>query len=517
MKARNLARHPLSGMALLSFVNITLGIGIAPELSSAAEIFSVGDQSGSAAVQELQHSLMQQQELLAMQSEQINRQEQQIGEQSARLQAMEAQLMQLVAAQSGAAPEPSQQPGPIIPIKFTAQPAKLSASSESRATVLEQRDAGQISRDPEEPTEAEREALPGYLPVPGTDAAMKLGGFVKMSIVQSFDQVGSADRFVAGSIPVSSDEAGVEDQANLTARQSRLNLDVRRQSDLGPLRAFMEGDFAGEGDTYRLRHAYGQFRRVLAGKTWSTFVDTQAKPEEIDFEGLNGRINVRQPQLRYFPAIGEHLQLAVALEDPNPDVGGATGLTKVPDVVASIRRTWWNEWHVKTALLLRQIRAQPEDNLSPAEKDYGWGLSVSGRVNVARWGEQDNFLFQLNYGDGIGRYINDLGSVGGQDGVFDPASGELKALPAFGGYLAFQHWWSEKTRSTFVAGLTNVDNFAFQLDDDYHQTKRITANLLFSPISRVDIGAELLWGERINKPDNSGDALQLQFTAKYIF
>ena len=53
-------------------------------------------------------------------------------------------------------------------------------------------------RDVEEPIEIEAEALPGYLLIPGTDASMKLGGYVKMSIVQSFDQIGSADRFVVG-------------------------------------------------------------------------------------------------------------------------------------------------------------------------------------------------------------------------------------------------------------------------------------------------------------------------------
>ena len=211
-----------------------------------------------------------------------------------------------------------------------------------------------------------------------------------------------------------------------------------------------------------MRYAYGQFRKVLAGKTWSTFVDTQAVPEDIEFEGLNGRINVRQPQLRFFPSIGETLELAVAVEDPNPDVTGGTGLTKIPDIVASIRRTWWNRWHLKSALVIRQIRAQPENNPSAEEKDNGWGLSFSGRVKVPLWGEDDKLLFQLNYGDGIGHYINDLGSIGGQDAVFDPVTGELKALTAFGGYLSFQHWWSENMRSTFVAGFTDVDNFDFQ-------------------------------------------------------
>ncbi len=68
-------------------------------------------------------------------------------------------------------------------------------------------------------------------------------------------------------------------------------------------------------------------------------------------------------------------------------------------------------------------------------------------------------------------------------------------------------------RSTFVAGFTDVDNFDFQPDDAYQKTKRITANLLFSPMPRVDIGAELLWGEWTNKDGGSGDAPKLQIVA----
>ncbi len=68
-----------------------------------------------------------------------------------------------------------------------------------------------------------------------------------------------------------------------------------------------------------------------------------------------------------------------------------------------------------------------------------------------------------------------------------------------------------------MAGFTDVDNFDFQPDDAYRQTKRVSVNLLFSPIPRVDIGAEMLWGERTNKDGSSADAVQLQIAAKYLF
>lgn len=498
MKKQNLASTTPSGWALFILINIMVGQATADEPDRAAESAIAFDAAASATVLSLQQSFAQQRELMAIQTAQLERQQQQMREQSERMQTMENQLQQLVLAQNGETV--LQQVDTVRGLRDPER--RIEAESQSL-------------RDPEIPIEVESAMLPGYVHIPGTDASMKLGGYVKMNIIQSFDPVGSADRFTPGSIPVPADPNDLENQAHLTTRQSRLNVDMRRDSTLGPLRAFIEGDFAGEGDTYRLRHAYGQLGKVLAGQTWSTMVDITATPEDIDFEGLNGRVNVRQPQLRFFPSIGENLDLAIAIEDPNPDVTGGTGLTKVPDLVAAIRFSSWNRLHIKAALLLRQIRAEADNNPGTEAKEHGWGISVSGHIKL--WDDRDEFMYQLNYGDGIGRYINDLGSVGGQDAVFDPITGELKVLTAFGGYLAYQHWWSGKMRSTLVASYTDVDNLDFQPDNAYHQTKRVTANLLFSPIPRVDIGAEVLWGERTNKDGSSADALQLQIAAKYIF
>jgi hypothetical protein len=517
MKKRNLVRTIPSGLVMFILMNTMVGQAAADELSSAAESAIADDEAASVAVQSLQQSFAQQRELIAMQSEQLERQNQQIREQSERLQNLENQLKQLALAHNGANMSPTEQQAQIMAADSAGRQPSLAASSQNSEMVTQEMEAAKQLRDPEIPIEVATHELPGFVQIPGTDASMKLGGYAKMSIVQSFDPVGSTDRFAPGTIPVPAAQDDLDDQANLTTRQSRLNLDMRRYSTLGPLRAFIEGDFAGEGDTLRLRHAYGQLGKILAGQTWSTMVDIQANPEEIDFEGLNGRVNVRQPQLRFFPSFGENLELSIAVEDPNPDVTGGTGLTEVPDVVAAIRFSSWNRLHIKAALLLRQIRAEPDNNPGTSAKEEGWGLSVSGHVNLPFWGERDEFMYQLNYGDGIGRYINDLGTVGGQDAVFNPATGELKTLTAFGGYLAYQHWWSEKMRSTLVAGYTDVDNLDFQPDDAYRQTKRVTANLLFSPIPRVDIGAEFLWGERTNKNGDNADALQLQIAAKYIF
>jgi hypothetical protein len=358
----------------------------------------------------------------------------------------------------------------------------------------------------------------GSIPIPDTEAAIKVGGFIKMSAVNTLDPLGSSDRFVTGSIPVG--DAGStsgEGEVVVSARQSRLGIEVRESTSYGLLRAFVEGDFAGSGDTYRLRHAFGQFRHVLAGKTWSTMVDNRATPEQVDFEGINGRIQVRQPQIRYFPKFGRDLDLLIGLEDPAPDVTGGRGVSQYPDVVVSVRRNWADRWHIKTSLLLRQIEAEWDLDSSVSHTKFGWGLSVSGNVGLHVWDERDNILFQLNYGDGIGRYINDLGEIGGQDAEFDSLTGELETLIVFSGYVAYQHWWQESLRSTLTYSWVDVDNLDFQDDSAYAKTDRAVINLLWSPVSRVDVGGEFIWGRRENKNALNATARQIQFAAKYRF
>jgi hypothetical protein len=344
-----------------------------------------------------------------------------------------------------------------------------------------------------------------------------------MNIVENISPIVSKDRFIVGSIPVPQQSAQAE--ASITVDQSRLNFDLRERTSLGPLRAFIEGDFAGDNTAFRLRHAFGQFKTVLAGQTWTTFMDNEASPEELDFEGINGRINVRQPEIRYFPKIGKNLNLLVALENPDPQVTDGTGISQWPDFVASIRRTWFEIFHVKTALLVRNIQANWDlspDSDNPIEDSViGWGLTVSGTTPVPWWDKRDNFLYQVNYGDGYGRYVNDLGTIGettgdGFDAVFDP-NGNLDGFKVLAYYVALQKWWGDAVRSNFNLSYVDVNTFSYQPTDSYDHTWRASANYIWSPTARVDIGGEILWGQRQNLDGQNADAVQFQFSAKYRY
>jgi len=378
--------------------------------------------------------------------------------------------------------------------------------------------------------------FPGAWYLPGTTAAMRVGGYVNLSVVNSFDPMLIPDRFIVGSIPPDGETVpGAEKGVQVSAQQTRLNVEYREQSKLGEIRAFAEGDFQGDDDTFRMRHAFGQFRSILAGKTWSTFMDVDSRPEEVDVEGINGQVLLRHSQIRWSPRFGEKMQLKLALEDPTTDVSGGQSQRGAFDLVASLDRMPLGplgRWNYRVGFILRDLKASlinsnPDDDFSgPTQSTTGWGITTGGRQPLKRWGGNDFILWQLTYGEGIGHYINDLQTIGEGDAVFDP-QGELQALPVFSGYVSYQHRWPMNfrfmkswpgiLRSSFTVSWVNINNFEFQDGSDYDKTLRASMNLIYSPTENIFAGVEFLYGERRNVDGSKGTAKQLQFAMRYIF
>jgi hypothetical protein len=175
------------------------------------------------------------------------------------------------------------------------------------------------------------------------DYTWKLGGYLKVDLIHDFDEIGSTDSFDVRTIPTTETADG--DATRIHARQTRINLDVTGPTSAGPFRAFVEGDFFSDQNGFRMRHAYGTIGEVLGGQTWSTFMDEDAMPETLDFESPVAFPLVRQAQVRWTHQLGDGNYFALALEDPDSDVIGPTGVTgtakePLPDVNARVR--WKN-------------------------------------------------------------------------------------------------------------------------------------------------------------------------------
>ena len=129
---------------------------------------------------------------------------------------------------------------------------------------------------------------------------------------------------------------------------------------------------------------------------------------------------------------------------------------------------------------------------------------------MPRWDADDRVKFAVNAGWGIGKYITDLGTLGGQDAVFNPVDDSLEALRVGSGYFGYERQWRPTFSSTFTYGIVNVDNLDIQTPDSLRRTQRTTINLTWSPIPQGDLVLEFLAGTRVNKDGQRGTSSQIQ-------
>ena len=250
--------------------------------------------------------------------------------------------------------------------------------------------------------------FPGSTRIPGTESAFKLGGQARLVAVHTLSALGTEDPFVTSSIPVGITRTGDEARTVYSPIASRLNTELRMPSQRGPMRLFIETDFAGSGRTSRLRHAFLQTNRFVVGQTWSTFSDPEADTIGIDFEGLNAISQFRQPLFRWTPTgTGARYQWAFAVENPAPDHTGAEGLNFTPDFIARLKFQPGRKRglalytdHIQASLLVRQLRGEAPGQTGDALVTAGIGGNISG-VLVPRWDADDRIKFAVNAGSGI--------------------------------------------------------------------------------------------------------------------
>jgi hypothetical protein len=315
---------------------------------------------------------------------------------------------------------------------------------------------------------------------------------------------------VTTSIPT---DGSAGQRTTVSARQTRFNLDVLHTGN--SLHLFAEGDFFGHGGDFRLRHAYGEFHGVMIGQNWSTFQDNSIIPATLDYEGPVGMIFVRRPQLRLTISPNDRIEFALAIEDAsrsdsNVDIpfSGADD-HQLPDFVGRLRYEM-PAGHVQVASLLREVGFQ--SNIGANQNVTGWGVSVSGALLLR---EPDRFYAQLAFGEGFARYIEDLDGIS-SDAALD-ANGNLIALRTIGAFAGWNHRWTECLQSNLVYGFARVSNSAGQTPDAFHQSEYVSGNVIWSPLTNLDLGCEALWGNRQDKSRADGEAVRLQFTTTYSF
>jgi hypothetical protein len=359
------------------------------------------------------------------------------------------------------------------------------------------------------------------------DHTVKFGGFVKVDAYATRysggDPVnGDALRefHIPGSIPIGG--ADEDTATDFNARQTRFWLTTDGMVGGHKIGTRMEMDFQtlpGAGDQRTtspanpaLRRAFITIDNWLIGQEWTNFQNTAVLPESADFIGAaEGTVFARQVQVRYTRG-----PFSVSVENPETTVtpfgGGARIVAddnSIPDFTAryAVSKPWGD---FQFAGLLRQLKYQnPATNIDSTAT--GWGLSASTKIKV---GAKDDLRLMVTGGEGIGRYV---GLNFSNDAVLN-GSGDLDAIGVVSGFAAYRHVWAPGWRSSLIWSAQKVDNdLAFTGLAANRSAQSFHANLIWSPVTAFDVGAELMFADREIETGASGDMTRLILFAKYGF
>lgn len=357
----------------------------------------------------------------------------------------------------------------------------------------------------------------GFFQLPGTQTILKIGGYFKTDFIYDLKPAGNVDAFVPSSIPIPT-VVGVNN-ANVSVRPTRLSLDFRvPTTKVGEVRFYLEGDFFGTNSTTpRLRHAYAQVKNVLVGQTFTNFMDPDASPDTLDFQGPNGLVSLRNPQIRYGFALGSSTTFYFSIEKPSSDVTFTTPqFTDQPNAPApdgTIRlRKEFERGHFQVSGLFRSIAAFLPDGKTDAV--FGWGVNVA--TGVKTFGK-DNVIFEVAAGHGVSRYIQDTSGLGIDAEPTSTPTPHLLATPAVGIEAAYQHYWRKTLRSSAIYSYAAVNNANLAPPTTYNHATYTGANMIWNPYGSLNVGAEFLYGWAMEQSGLKANAPRIQFSAKYSF
>lgn len=340
-------------------------------------------------------------------------------------------------------------------------------------------------------------------PLQDNSRSFKFYGLLEGHAVRDFGQSGPSDIFTDLAFQPLDTSGGPKGKTRYTGETSRLGLDASTAVNGAPLAAKIEIDFYGyapeKQNRPRLRQAYAEYSGWLVGKTWSTFMDLDDLPETVDFNGPIGAPFSRRVMLRYaWGDADKGYKWTVALEQPKDQFGGGSSGEKLPIFVARVDKTLANGAY--------NFRVMSHEKRSPTDSKRGYGFGAGGRYKLS---DKDTLMAQYTRVDG------DIDMLYGSNGYgINPASGALTFDKNQGVVLGYARVFSSQLRSNVALGL-NRGQTAQAIDN--RSLNQLFVNLIYTPIKNVDLGAELIYGQRKNFTNDAGTMRRIDLMARYSF
>jgi len=306
------------------------------------------------------------------------------------------------------------------------------------------------------------------------------------------------------------------------------------------LKAYVEFDFWGGNGHMRLRKAYVETDHWQIGQNWNAFGDEVLWPNIMEWEGPPSGIWVRSPHVKYSNNFkNDRWKYEISIEAPINDynrygeydilVDEAHQIT--PDLVFALKNE--HDWgHLRLSSIFRNIRYELDGELSSF---FGYGFSFSGIYKP----NKNNFQFQFVGGKGITAYMTSIAGLG-YDG-FPTIDNDFSATPAFGGWISYEYFFTDKLHVNAVLGDTNFkldkvnrvvsdgsDKIVVLKGDIRNDHYYGLFNIMYDPFKRMTLGLELDYGVKKVKIDGTlndihvddittRDAMRISFGLMFYF
>ena len=298
--------------------------------------------------------------------------------------------------------------------------------------------------------------------------------------------------------------------------QTRLGFEVtRRTKKRGDVFIRIEADFAGLSNHFRLRHAYGQFKHLIVGQTWSLFSNVSYQPATVSFDGVAGSVSLRTPQIRFFGDISSKFKWAAAIEYSLPDFIipdsiQASLLQVIPDFTGKISLNT-KVFTGSIAGIITTISGR--DTTDKISYGFGYGASLSGEFSIKK---KNKIFFSITSGKSISHYVGALGGKR-QDAAYDPIDQKFVMLPSTSGFIGYKRDIIKNLFANVSGGFVAISNEDFQADDEFSYGYNVLINVFWEPVEGARLGVEYANGQRFDKGGESGMANKLSLLLYYDF
>jgi hypothetical protein len=387
------------------------------------------------------------------------------------------------------------------------------------------------------------------LDVPTGDWDTSIYGFARLNASYDIDediatstQAGDFSKINTGS----AEDNEVTGHLGADAKQSRVGIKTVTPEGV---KILVEGDFRGSGNSagsLRLRQAYGEYKGVLAGRTWSNFNSFVGTTPTLDFDGTAGNPGMqdREEQVRYTTG-----PLSVALEDPrgslstvsapttqwviDQDTGtlvqetvgagvGAAGFKKSLPALTARFQDSNDMMSYAAAAVVRQLSY---DTGTADDSAVGFAAFAAATFNIT---DMISVQGAVNYSDGANTYVWRTGdNYYGTDGYV--VNGDIETISSYSATVGTSLSLGNGQSVNVGYGMAKMDwddaeddyaNNAGQLAAVQAQTEtnqKVHVNYMVKPVKNVMLGVEYqyLKTEEVNGDD--GDANRLMFAAQYNF